>query len=296
LKKAVPRIAFMAEEMTDFNADVHIVPVGIYYDNYTDSDAYIRINYGKPIQTKNYQQQYEENTQKCWNVLKNDISVEMKKLMVDVKDHENYSFYMQICNILWSSRKVRRRKDKYDFYKETTEKLIEISSAKTEELDEIAINVEKYNLLNRNRIPEFHIHRNDFFSAFASAFILIFLLPFFIYGAANHIVYYLFFQWFITKTFKDKQFHSSVKFVIVAVVFPIIHLIHSSIFYLFTDNFLYSLLYLISLPVSAWLANKYKTHFAIWINNLKWFFSPLKTKQHILRVRSKIIKHTLEII
>jgi len=40
LKKAVPRIAFMAEDKNDFNLDLQIVPVGIYYEDYINAKQY----------------------------------------------------------------------------------------------------------------------------------------------------------------------------------------------------------------------------------------------------------------
>jgi 1-acyl-sn-glycerol-3-phosphate acyltransferase len=49
IKKAVPRIAFLAEELSNQKLDVHIMPVGIYYDNYVSFRSNLFVNFGEPF-------------------------------------------------------------------------------------------------------------------------------------------------------------------------------------------------------------------------------------------------------
>lgn len=291
LKKAIPRIAFQAEIESNFQTDVYVVPVGIFYDNYTDTNSYLRINYGKAVKILDYQKQYFENPQKCMNQFREDLYSHLSQEMVNVQDVENYSYYIQICNILWSERRIRNGRDKFDFYKNVTQNLY-CKYHQNSIFDSLKRNIDDFNLLNFKNIPEYHIHRRDLPTAFFSLSFLILLLPVFIYGFINHIAYYLLLKRFLTKKFKDKQFHSSIKFGFAAVAFPIIYLFHTSVFYIISESLLFSCYYFLSLPISGWITNKYKYYFRKWLYNLEWFFTPLKLKFKIFKIRAEIISKT----
>jgi hypothetical protein len=71
------------------------------------------------------------------------------------------------------------------------------------------------------------------------------------------------------KKIKDPQFHSSIKYGIVIIIAPLIFMIHGGIFWVVSGSGLMALTYLISLPVAAVLANKYRYGFIKFKNKIR---------------------------
>jgi 1-acyl-sn-glycerol-3-phosphate acyltransferase len=90
LKKGICRIAFQAEEATDFTLDIKIIPVGIEFSNYTRFRQVLTVVYGKPIEVSAFYELYKENPQKAINELKNLLSDRMKENMVHIESEDDY--------------------------------------------------------------------------------------------------------------------------------------------------------------------------------------------------------------
>lgn len=59
-KTGTARIALGAEEKYNFSLDVHLIPVGINYTNPHRFQSDLFLNFGEPIRTADYRQQYEK--------------------------------------------------------------------------------------------------------------------------------------------------------------------------------------------------------------------------------------------
>jgi hypothetical protein len=94
LKKGIARMAFMAEDTTDFNLNVQIVPIGINYESYLKSSSRTLVNVGKPISLANYKQIFLEDENKAFRLMLSDLSFKMKSLIVHI-DSANYNSVYQ---------------------------------------------------------------------------------------------------------------------------------------------------------------------------------------------------------
>ncbi len=261
LKKAVPRIAFLAEEKNNFNLDLQIVPVGIYYEDYIHSNHNIFVNYGKPLNLKPYVDIYKENQAKAYNLFREDLSKAIKKLIINIEDEENYSLYESI-RLLYRNRMRKKLKLKtkspannFKADQETIKKLEEYHS--NNNIEELKVLFQKTESLGKNiGINDIRISAKNTISIFIKLLGLIIGLPIYIYGLINNYFYYKLSLKFIHKI-KDPQFYTSFKFGISGLLAPIIYTIHFIIFYLISSNIQWSLLYFISLPISAIYSNKY---------------------------------------
>ncbi|MEA2043234.1 MAG: 1-acyl-sn-glycerol-3-phosphate acyltransferase, partial [Bacteroidota bacterium] len=65
LKKGIQRVAFATAEKNNYQLDIKIVPVGIYYSNYWNFKATIQVQYGKPISASKYYELYKEDKAKA---------------------------------------------------------------------------------------------------------------------------------------------------------------------------------------------------------------------------------------
>ena len=90
LKKGVFRIAIGAERKYGEALDVHIVPVGIDYEKHTRMGGGVFINFGPPIRILDHIGKDENEQNKIYNELVDDLALRISDLMVDISDQENY--------------------------------------------------------------------------------------------------------------------------------------------------------------------------------------------------------------
>jgi len=90
IKKGVPRIAFLAEERNDFNLDLMVVPVGLYYDEYQKFRKKLLINYGKPIPVAQFKEEYETNENIGFMALRRAMASGMKDVMMHIATETYY--------------------------------------------------------------------------------------------------------------------------------------------------------------------------------------------------------------
>ena len=273
LKKAVPRIAFLAEEKNNFELDVHVIPVGLDYENFDNTNKNLFVNYGQAIKIKDFEELYWENNQKGFLAFKEKLSESLQNLSIDIRDEENYQLYedlrliyrpemMKKLNLKSKSPANSFDADKrtiakiYDFFKEN-----DISKLKT--LSDKLIN--KCNSLN---IDYKISNRVCLLKQVIKLLGYIVLLPVFLFGFINILPYYIIAN-FLIKKIKDPQFHSTLKFAAGFIIFAIFYTIHSIILYNITKDIVFSLLYFASALISTYVANKYRYAFKNFISESK---------------------------
>ena len=254
LQKAIPRIAFQAEEQSDFNLDIKVIPTGIYYEDKTKSLSILHIHYGKAIDVLDYVEQYKENQQKGMNALKMEISKQLKPLMIDIQDKENYQLYEDSLEIYTPHYLKKNNIKNTPVNRFNASKIIidKISKIENEEffaklstfVSEIinfskSVNIPISKLASNNEGWTGLLFKSTILLAFLPLFIVSYLLNF-----LPHLV-----PPYISKNLlKDPQYIGSVKFGVGAVVFPIYYLIIFGLSFIFLDT-IYAFLFLISLPI-----------------------------------------------
>lgn len=293
LKKAVPRIAFQAEVENDFNLDVQIVPVGIYYDNYTNTNSLLNINYGKPISVGAYKAHYYENPQRCLNELRIRLSDAIKPLIVDFELEDDYDVFKKIGNLLWESKALKKKYTKFQTFQLTATKLKELKQNEPIAYDALTSNTRAFIKLQNKEISENSIFHASFAKAILGTFLFLLSSPIFIFAFINNILYYYLMHKLVLRKIKDQQFHSSVKYVVAGVLLPLIYLIHSLIVLFATANITFAILYFVALPVSAYIANKIKTAWTKYRNDLRFLFLSTENKSTITAQAKDICQRTL---
>ncbi|MDD2635359.1 MAG: 1-acyl-sn-glycerol-3-phosphate acyltransferase [Bacteroidales bacterium] len=262
LKKAIPRLAFMAEEKNDFNLNTRIVPVGIYYSKYNRMRSILHVRYGVPIQVSDFKNEYLENSQKGMASLRKAMDEAIRPLIIDIRSIELYDTYESIRR-LYVKNLIRRFKfgkltqiNKFKADKITIKALELYEKDHPEKMPEIKQKVEEYEALkSKYKLSDQSIEKPflSLFRILLNTFILFISLPAFIYGLVNNV-----FAYFPPKIFvlqiKDKQFHSSVKFGWAIFVIPIIYAIQILIVALIVPKVWMVLAYAIALPVFGLIA------------------------------------------
>lgn len=101
LVKGIFRVGFSAQSQYQESDNVWIVPTGFDYGNYDHSGSHLIVNYGKPINLRDYYKEYQENPAVTQNKLRDELSKRISPLMLDIRSDEHYdAFYTSayICN------------------------------------------------------------------------------------------------------------------------------------------------------------------------------------------------------
>lgn len=262
LKKGFARMAFQTEEANNFNLDIHIVPVGIDYDNYQSYRSSPIVNFGEPIAVKEYIEQYKANPAIAINQIKERLSEHIKPLIVNIENEDNYDLYNELRVIYRSHMAKTLKLDAKDVHyriyidQQLIKRVSEYEKQNptgTSELKDIVLGFVKLRdeLGFTNSIVE--QKGTNTMKLIFNSIALLATLPVFLYGAINNFLPY----WLpikLSKKMKDPQFQSSFKFVISLLSFPVFYLIQTlTILFVFND-WETVLAYLLSLPLTAPLA------------------------------------------
>jgi len=278
LKKAIPRIVFQAEEKNDFDLDIQIVPVGIYYDNYTDSNSLLQVNYGEPIRVNDFKKTYDENPKKAMLELRNAIAKGIKPLIIDIEDLDNYELYETLRYLL---RKPAARKFKIKAPNKNwfiiDKKIIDIISNLDEESFDKLKNlyekfVEKY---RQTGLKSYEIKKTNWLKFIINNLMLVAGFPIFVFALINNALPYFLLMNFLRKNVKDLQFHSSIKFGFGLFILPVYYLLLSLIPYAITGDYYWT--YFILLAVTGLITVKYKLLYKI-------------TKTHAALIRARVFR------
>jgi glycerol-3-phosphate O-acyltransferase / dihydroxyacetone phosphate acyltransferase len=86
LRKGMARIAFGSMEAGRFELPLQILPVGINYSKPSRSAGDLVINFGKPVQAKDYISYYQTDKARAINKLTLDVEAAMAELIVHIPD------------------------------------------------------------------------------------------------------------------------------------------------------------------------------------------------------------------
>ncbi len=253
LKKGICRIAFLAEEATNFSLDVKIIPVGIEYSHYWFFRQVLTVVYGKPISVSDYYTLYKENPPQALSDLRDRLSVEIKKLMVHIEEVDDYEAIDELRSIING-----KYSDSIRFPKLFRDNILigRLNSLREKNNDEYrkicneSLSVKEisgklnltYRQLSKKRHP---IH----WLLFGSLFLLV-TLPAFIFGAALNIIIIEAPQLKI-KSLKDEQFISSFRYVVTMLISFVLMPLYAVLSFIFIKPWWLALGVFLILPFSG---------------------------------------------
>ena len=263
LKKGISRIALGTLSRHGENTSLFIVPLGIDYENHFSMNADILLNVGDPINIREYYDEYLKNNAETINKLTNEIGRQLKDLVLDITDSENYE---EIYFML--HRTPLRSKNVIDKFNERKNKLSKLKTIQETDLKKYKEILSSAKLLKS--FVEKHKIRASLFETppmsllkFSSLFVLmITFLPLHLMTLFTNYIPYKIPVWFVEKKIKDKHFHGSLKQALGVLLFisywSIILLLTLVIF-----GWKYTVIIAILLPVFA------KFNFNYWIQIIK---------------------------
>ena len=140
VKTGAARIALGTSKENDFNLNVKIVPVGLNYTKSSKFRGELFIQFGEPLETNNYIEEYKKDEFSAGKKLTDDIEKSIKNLIIDI-DKEEYDNLVERVESLYKS------------------KLIKISNAENEPFPEVKVTQRIYEAIKyfqKNEIDLFH--------------------------------------------------------------------------------------------------------------------------------------------
>ena len=88
-KKGFARIAFRAEEISNFNLHLKVLPMANYYENFYSAGHKVLLNIGKPFEFGELLDTYREHPEAAYRQLALMAQDHVRPLMLDIADKEN---------------------------------------------------------------------------------------------------------------------------------------------------------------------------------------------------------------
>ncbi|TAE49100.1 MAG: hypothetical protein EAZ89_14555, partial [Bacteroidetes bacterium] len=259
LQKGLARMAFQTAEKWAFKEPVWVIPVGQYYKNHLKVRSDFLLEYGEPIDISAYYELYQESPPKAYLRLNQDLAAAMKDVMIHISLDDTYELTEQVRQIATRHTVARMglNKNALDSELQAGKKLVQTVedhiTAKDPLLPELAELVPKYSQELKNLRLRDHVVENypyNLLGLIVQKLLLLAGLPVHLYAVVNHVIPHEIARRVTESKFADDHFHTSVKFVMAMVLFPLFYLLQTLIVSLFTDGWA-TLIYFISLPVSG---------------------------------------------
>ncbi len=265
-KKAVPRIAFMAEENENFDLNIQIIPVGLYYSHYYKANRELIVNFGKPIFLRDYEKQYRDNKNTAMVALRTEIYNSLVPLTLHIKSKQHYDEHETLLEIY--SNNAGDKKDalqKFKTKQETIKKIENWEDGHPEKATELLGNVKKY----RDKLKDLKLsdrvigQKRGYFRMIMNGFLMLVSLPLFLYGWLNFLFSFWLPSFIVHKKMGNMSFWSSFEFVLWIILVPLFTLLQTFLVWVFTKDPWVTLAYFISLPMfgklAMYLADFYKS-------------------------------------
>jgi 1-acyl-sn-glycerol-3-phosphate acyltransferase len=90
IRKGTARMAFDMETRSDFELDLHVVPIGINYTHFKGYNKELMVSLGDPIPLSKYKQEYINGKAKATNLLTKEITKGIENEVVAIENPELY--------------------------------------------------------------------------------------------------------------------------------------------------------------------------------------------------------------
>jgi len=230
LVKGIFRIALQANDTFGQTMPVYIVPVGISYGHFLrPAGSSMLVQIGDSINVTQFvKDNSDANIALQINGLRNKLSEQMKKVILDIPNEQNYEGIMQLVQLQGKKDKslINRFLTAKENIKNIENDLISSPEKTQQLLDKAKEFYTKRHELNigMNSI----LKKNLLLSMLGNLFWLLIGLPYFVFCAAVTSPITLLSQRLCSK-FEDKAFHNTVRFLITLALLPLLLLLFSII-------------------------------------------------------------------
>ena len=294
-KKAVPRIAFKAEEIAGKNLDIQIIPTGIYYSSYWKFNRSVLVNFGKPIAVNDYLKAYNKNPSAATLTLRDDLERAIAQQTLNIKSTEHYDCFELISSVYGNAFAEKTGNNKglvsrFSSDQKLVKKLEELESRNKKETDRICQNTRKYEACVRKaglRSWLLENHHNNMLKLGLNKLVLLITLPVFAFGFLFNAVPFLTIDFIVRRNIKDFAFWSSFSLVLGFTIFPIVYLLELWAVSAWVSFWWQKLLFLMALPLLGKLSFRWYILFLKTMGRFKLFLLKILKKEQWLKLKTQ---------
>jgi 1-acyl-sn-glycerol-3-phosphate acyltransferase len=299
-KKAIPRIAFETEEKNNFQLDLQVVPVGIFYDHYWKFNRTLLVQYGKPLEIDAFKDRYAENQQNAMLSLRDQIHERIEPLVMQINSVDHYADYEDIRMVsgkeyakktFFSSNPVVQL---FKAEQELIAKIEKLEAGQPEVFKQAKDKTHLYiktirttGITDKQLVKAVNTPLPLLLVQFIGALLTI---PVFLFGLLTNAIPYLIPRLFITRKLKDKAFVSSFNFAVGLVLFPVFYLIEFGLIWVYSGSFPAALISIILMPFAGKAAFNLLLFYQDLLQVLRLKLVNRKLLLHCKNLRSDVIK------
>ncbi|MFP4059210.1 MAG: 1-acyl-sn-glycerol-3-phosphate acyltransferase [Bacteroidales bacterium] len=232
LVKGIFRIAFRAQDAI-VDDKVQVIPVGLDFSDYVKFRSKLLVNYGKSIQVNDFMNAWRKNQPLGTNQFREHLREKMKEVMLHIENDEFYDMYMGVLDIY--KQEYCRKKgipvtdelEKLYAGKEIVAILDELQEKNRPVLENLSQKVRQYiDGIQHENLRDWILKKEKYpvLLLILAALVQLTFFPLHLLGLINNYIPYRLPVYF-TRNIKDRQFHSSFKFVIALILFPVYYLV-----------------------------------------------------------------------
>ncbi|HXK74824.1 MAG TPA: 1-acyl-sn-glycerol-3-phosphate acyltransferase, partial [Bacteroidales bacterium] len=248
-KKGFPRIAFKAEELSNFELNLQILPLNIHYSNYFNFRSELLVTVGKPFTIDEYFELYKKEQNQAYLELNNKARAIVKSLMLDIENKTYRLEFEQLLQLYHTPLKTLKKKEENYLYTQLQEDIHIVSQLS--QLEEENHQLFK-KLMNKTRIYRKGVEKLQFrdwlinneeidiFYLVKKGLFLLFFFPLFLFGFLHNIIPFSLPN-LLKRKIKDPMLHSSLHFAVsVLISFPVFYLLIFIISLCCTNSLIFS--------------------------------------------------------
>jgi 1-acyl-sn-glycerol-3-phosphate acyltransferase len=303
-KKAIPRIAFETEEKNNFNLDLQLVPVGVFYDHYWKFNRTLIVQYGEPFNIDAYKEAYAENQQNAMLSFRDEINNRLTPLVMQINSTAHYSEYEDIRMIAgkdYAKKLFFSLVPELQIFKaeqDLVSKLEQFEANQPEVFEQIIKKTNSYMRgIAKTGVDDDQVVKastTHMVKLIACLFGVLLSVPVFLFGFLFNAIPYYIPRLFFTRKLKDRAFVSSFNFALGLVLFPLFYLIEFGLIWIFSDSLIYSALSLVLMPFAGKIAYSLLLFYRDLMQVLKLRIFNRKSFKRIKILRSDLI-NTIEL-
>jgi 1-acyl-sn-glycerol-3-phosphate acyltransferase len=297
-KKGVPRVCFAAEESSDFQLHLQVLPVNLHYSHIQQFRQKALIEIGKPFDISEFFETYKNNPNEAYLQFNQKTRAILKTMVLDIEDVEHYEEYNLLREVIRYDIICRNYK-KYNYYDEFKEEKRVI-----DDIDRLKANFpEKFeNLMTQTKKYSTGLQKLNFrnwlinskisgLGLVAKYLLMILLLPFFLFGCVNNALPCALTN-YITGKMKDKVFIGSVRLFLGFMLFPFYYLGICIAASLISHSFTVGISYTVLAFLSLFVYYRYRVILLKLWHTVRYFFKRKTDEvQQLMALKEDILRY-----
>ena len=310
IKTGAARIALGTVKENNYNLNVKILPVGLNYTKSSRFRSELSIQFGIPLESKDYIESYKKEEVIGVKKLTGDIEVGIKSLIVNI-DKEEYNLLVERIESLYKNRllkdnsfvikdqftKIEISQGIYDAIKHFQKTDIVLFHQMKTKIDDYFLNLKDMNLSDK-AIEKGNQLGNLWFYFLKSLLILIIGFPVWLFGYINSFIPYKIPRLIALKITDSEAFYGALLMSIGTFSFVLFYALTTYLSWYFIHSIGFTICYCIALPLSGFFTIFYARIARRFYYNWQFisrFFSKQNLLVQLMSNRNSIIKE-LEVI